>query len=355
MTSFLSKDSLFLKLPTSELAKEPTLLDLYTNLQSSTHNYDSLITKTYYLIKSPSLSQSQIIKLWSIRLTLHLFNNQLNYAKKEAIKLNNALYLQETTSNPDPPSRTSSLTSTSSSPMTPIYPLPKSILDFKLLVLLLRLKSIPNMNLVNELYKLNYQLRIKGVNELSEKLNNLSFDVIVVLILTKNYLTLQSMLINLHSQLSESGDVNYNKYKSQVLLLLIIIDSRIYTNKAFVEAEYSDKFSEIDQDTKNALVHASTKISQSEIAPEFTLTDLIKVDITDRVIYSILAIWDLSNIFPFKLTNNDNIIEFSYQELEQEQKEEDPDDLSSDWLVDLAYDELNKHWGDNITKLYALE
>ncbi|RLV95807.1 hypothetical protein JA1_000780 [Spathaspora sp. JA1] len=324
--TYLGKDSLFLKLPTSEIPKEPTLLDLYTQLQTSNPNYDTLINLTYYLIKSPNLQPSQIIKLWLIRLTLHIFNNQLNYAQREAINLNNVLYLQEF------PNATT---------MT-IYPLAKKV-DFNLSILLLRLKSRPDLTLVNDLYKLNYQLRLTNVVELQRKLINLSFNVMVVLLISKQYITLQSMLTNISCQLENTIYETYIEYKSQVILLSIIIDLKLYSTTDIIESKYSDTFSQITQSTKSTLLQVIPTLDIN-----FTLSDLIKLDISNSVLISILAIWDICNTYPFKLIDNS----LTYQSPE---KEEEQEDLSSDWLVDLAYDELNKHWKENINKLYAIE
>lgn len=88
-TTYLTKDSLFLKLPTEPTTNSITLKDLYNDLSANPISYDSIINKTYYLLKS-SLSSSPsseltvqtCLKLWQIRLTCHLFNNNLNYAKK---------------------------------------------------------------------------------------------------------------------------------------------------------------------------------------------------------------------------------------------------------------------------------
>ena len=88
MTQYLSKDSLFLKLPTDLSKDEISVLDLYHDITSLTtttgktkSTFDSIINKTYYLLKSTN-DISNALKLWQIRLTCHLFNNQLSYAKR---------------------------------------------------------------------------------------------------------------------------------------------------------------------------------------------------------------------------------------------------------------------------------
>lgn len=87
MTQYLSKDSLFLKLPTDLSKDEISVLDLYHDITSLTTTpipkvtFDSIINKTYYLLKSTN-DISNALKLWQIRLTCHLFNNQLSYAKR---------------------------------------------------------------------------------------------------------------------------------------------------------------------------------------------------------------------------------------------------------------------------------
>lgn len=181
-TTYLTKDSLFLKLPTEPTTNSITLKDLYNDLSANPISYDSIINKTYYLLKS-SLSSSPsseltvqtCLKLWQIRLTCHLFNNNLNYAKKELINLNNSLYLNE--NHNISPSSLNTISGGANGNNNLLYPLPKNnlmIIDYKLLILLMRLKNFPNLNLTNELYKLIWQIRLKSNNSPQDDTNDMN-------------------------------------------------------------------------------------------------------------------------------------------------------------------------------------
>ena len=99
------------------------------------------------------------------------------------------------------------------------------------------------MNLINELYKLIYQLRLKrndNINNdqisllLVKNLQNLSYDNIVILTLTKNYLTLINFLSNLIQELKRIKDSEDKKqnmansfdcdYYSNINLIYLIIN-----------------------------------------------------------------------------------------------------------------------------------
>ena len=461
MTQYLSKDSLFLKLPTELSIDEISLQDLYHDISSLTTTttttttttletiYNSIINKTYYLLKSIN-DVSIALKLWQIRLTCHLFNNQLNYAKKELINLNNTLYLHENHNiTPPPPlmgvSSTSISTSTSASASSlslsngstpnittttttnnPIYPLPKNnqlIIDFKLLILLLRLKNFPNMNLINELYKLIYQLRLKrndnnninnnnndtnDINDdqliLIKNLQNLSYDNIVILTLTKNYLTLINFLNNLIQELQELNEkddklenmINCSNYEfnyySNINLIYLIINLIVYHNQNHIDVVINDgdgdtKFNhiwntQINQTTKNSLIYTLQHISPSlsltnslhdnnndsqESILQFkcdSIQDLGQLiqqgKITGRIICSMLGIWDLSNTFGFILSNNNNnnnnTLRFMKNNLQENQQQQlDINTLSNDEIINKCCHLLNDQWCKYINKVYGLE
>ena len=88
------------------------------------------------------------------------------------------------------------------------------------------------MNLINELYKLIYQLRLKRNDDINndqislllvKNLQNLSYDNIVILTLTKNYLTLINFLSNLIQELKELNDSESKKQNMANSLTVIII------------------------------------------------------------------------------------------------------------------------------------
>ncbi|ABN66602.2 hypothetical protein PICST_59570 [Scheffersomyces stipitis CBS 6054] len=408
-TQHLSQDSLFVCPPTSPPSSNTSILHLVKSLQSESigPNYASLLDQTYHLIRHPGFSQSQLLRLWHLRLVLHLFNNRLNYAKKEAINLNNALYLHEN-NNAVPPNSASLATSDSASTtasattnvsrlntnnLTPIYPLPKNnwaLIDYDLLILLLRLKSLPNLNLINEIYKLNYQLRLKSSSELKHKLINLSYDIVVVLLITKNYLSLLNYLINLRQELKllPNPDEHYQQYLSNVTLLIIIVETLVLnlrrkstpdTNvEELVIPKYKDSYeSEVQPFTKNSLLHSmqtlqptipsqdseitETPAASVYVKQDITLEELvdsvINGSVTTRIICSTLGLWELCNIFPhFKLeSSEDGKLQFLSRKEKSDVSEEQLQEFDHDQLLDLAYADLNNHWYKYIYKIYGLE
>lgn len=313
--SHLANAALFVKLPESRTDKlAPALIADFGS------SYAHQIDTTYHLINSHELSPAQVLQVWETRLLLHLFNNQLGFAKKEALNLNNALYLHENanTLNPNiPVAQRSRSNSSLSSPPQPIYPLPKnndSAISYSLLVLLLRLKSVPNMNLVNELYKLDYQLRLRySANKSSKsKLMNLSYDVVVILVVTKNHLTLLSYLKGLKHELDHLDDADYAQYLSNMTLILIIIESSLFIAKgrdtAALEAEFQTSFDTITPETRDSLTFVLRTVLTSVASKEtvditgISLAELLQLvkdeKVTSRIICSTLGLWDLLNRFP---------------------------------------------------------
>ncbi|KAK6458710.1 uncharacterized protein RJT20DRAFT_123763 [Scheffersomyces xylosifermentans] len=419
---YLSQDSLFVKLPSIHEHSDVTLPQLVLTVrQASINQYEQLLDQTYYLIKHDDLELAEILKLWQIRLILHLFNNQLAFAKKEAINLNNALYLHENNNvvpplppPPPPPQGASSIAAGASSSslstsnsatssnsnsvapspsLTPIYPLPKnnqSLIDYDLLVLLLRLKSLPNLNLINEVYKLNYQLRLKSSQDLKTKLINLSYDVMVVMIVTKNYLSLLNYAVNLREELRllQSRDEFYDQYLSNITALLVIVETIILTHKDKLAGEIpvteliTEKYSkiykeEVNSFTRNSLIYTiqfieptvTVPITESSISPETTsfdksdvkLQDIIdlvqKNSLTSRIICSTMGLWDLSNIFPnFKLREGpEHKLEFVNEKKAGVETEEELEEKSATELIDLVYSEVADNWYKYTYKIYGLE
>ncbi|RCK54846.1 hypothetical protein Cantr_04138 [Candida viswanathii] len=383
ITTYLTKDSLFLKLPTEPTTNSITLHDLYADIVSSSTSYDSIINKTYYLLKTPLVNTNTnvCLKLWQIRLTCHLFNNTLNYAKKELINLNNSLYLQE--NHNISPSTLNSLGGQGiggGGQNNPIYPLPKNnlmIIDYKLLILLLRLKNFPNLNLTNELYKLIWQLRLKNTtNENNEKcedmnviLENLSFDNVVILIITKNYLTLMNFLYLLIKELKELDSSKESQYYSNVCLIYVIVNLLVYCKQKKVNGIidevrriWDEEINQVSKDSLNYALQTITPIVTLQPAPTKKkcetiddLVDLVNTDaITGRIICSTLGIWDLTNGYGFKLSHSEDGIEFTTAE-DVDQEPEDVSSLSDEQLVNKCSDVLSNEWCKYINKVYGLE
>lgn len=390
---FVSKESLFLKFPTVNLDK-CNVEDLLEGIKSK-RSYNELIDLTYYLLKSNSLSLSELLKIWEIRLMLHLFNNQLSFAKKEAINLNNALHLNENNNitpsqgqqaqspNSNNDSRTSSMNSAtgnisnSNSGLQPIYPLPKnnnSVIEHSLLMMILRLRSIPNLSLVNELYKLCYQLRLRSSGapeeklELQLKLINLSYDIIVILCITKNYHTLLNYLESIRYELAlqkkqDQLSDTYRQYLSNVTLLWVIILIMVHVRNGakkdkltdIITKYYQQSFeNDVNELSMNSLSYVLSHIlplpSSDNMAnlPQGPLTILhlmqliLLGDISGRIICSTIGLWDISNVHGYTLTEDDGL------KLSRQSK-----DVSGNVL--LCYDELTNDWGKFIYKVYGLE
>lgn len=381
-TTYLTKDSLFLKLPTEPTTNSITLKDLYNDLSANPISYDSIINKTYYLLKS-SLSSSPsseltvqtCLKLWQIRLTCHLFNNNLNYAKKELINLNNSLYLNE--NHNISPSSLNTISGGANGNNNLLYPLPKNnlmIIDYKLLILLMRLKNFPNLNLTNELYKLIWQIRLKSnnspqddTNDMNIILENLSFDNIVILIITKNFIPLINFLNQLIEELKELNKTKENQYYSNICLIYIIINLIVYCKKGKLGGIFDNVKqlweNDVNQFTKNCLNYSlqtiSPIITQSNPSESIhkceTIDDLVELVnndlITGRIICSTLGIWDLINNYDFTLAESEDGLQFRGKT----SANKDISSLSDEDLANECLKVLESQWCKYINKVYGLE
>ncbi|EER34603.1 predicted protein [Candida tropicalis MYA-3404] len=381
-TTYLTKDSLFLKLPTEPTTNSITLKDLYNDLSANPISYDSIINKTYYLLKS-SLSSSPsseltvqtCLKLWQIRLTCHLFNNNLNYAKKESINLNNSLYLNE--NHNISPSSLNTISGGANGNNNLLYPLPKNnlmVIDYKLLILLMRLKNFPNLNLTNELYKLIWQIRLKSnnspqddTNDMNIILENLSFDNIVILIITKNFIPLINFLNQLIEELKELNKSKENQYYSNICLIYIIINLIVYCKKGKLGGIFDNVKqlweNDVNQFTKNCLNYSLQKISpiitQSNPSESIhkceTIDDLVELVnndlITGRIICSTLGIWDLINNYDFTLAESEDGLQFRGKT----SANKDISSLSDEDLANECLKVLESQWCKYINKVYGLE
>lgn len=381
-TTYLTKDSLFLKLPTEPTTNSITLKDLYNDLSANLISYDSIINKTYYLLKS-SLSSSPsseltvqtCLKLWQIRLTCHLFNNNLNYAKKELINLNNSLYLNE--NHNISPSSLNTISGGANGNNNLLYPLPKNnlmVIDYKLLILLMRLKNFPNLNLTNELYKLIWQIRLKSnnspqddTNDMNIILENLSFDNIVILIITKNFIPLINFLNQLIEELKELNKSKENQYYSNICLIYIIINLIVYCKKGKLGGIFDNVKqlweNDVNQFTKNCLNYSlqtiSPIITQSNPSESIhkceTIDDLVELVnndlITGRIICSTLGIWDLINNYDFTLAESEDGLQFRGKT----SANKDISSLSDEDLANECLKVLESQWCKYINKVYGLE
>lgn len=328
----LSSDTLFVNVPTG--TQEAPSIDTPIDIPL---NYQTLITNTYHLIKLADLNQQ--LKLWEIRLLSLLFDNQLAVAKREAINLNNAIFLFDSPKQPQ---------------NVLIYPLPKnndSAIQYSLLVLILRLKSVPNLNMLNELYKLTYQSRLKGDSN-QTNLTNLSYDVIAVLSINKNYI---SLLNHLRSVKDQSND---KQYLSNTNLLLILVECLAAKANGRKQKIDTTLWEEVNSNTRDSLVYvlqninplisSDTKPSYSTIQ-ELTLPELLKIvesgGITGRILCSTLGLWELSNNYDFSLAREDGKMVYKYTGEEVVEGE----------YVDRVFTLVRRNWVGFIHKVYGLE
>ncbi|EGV66592.1 hypothetical protein PSN45_002791 [Yamadazyma tenuis] len=344
--------------------------ELYESIRSKS-SVDSILGQTYTLIRT-STDLNDSITLWEIRLLVLVFNNRITQAKYEAVCLNNVLYLAEN-DNVAP-------AAVSSIPPNPqnqrVYPLPRNnngVIDHKFLVLLLRLKSVPNMSLVNEFYKLCYQLRLKSDNyssdQLSVKLMNLSFDISVILIINKDYLTLLNLLDSMKSEIELDKSELYASVLSGVKLLSILTKILIFDQtqtprdaiKRQLRTSHSDDFHLVVDSALDDLVYvlnnispiysatltekdertAATDISKADIDLDRLVSMVLEGKITGRILCSLLGMWDLKNNFKFAIE-------------ESEFLGEDLVSISNPTVSDCCA-LIRMDWLKHINKVYGLE
>lgn len=350
----LLNSSLFARIPPSS-STTFTLEQLNADIDAQ-KPFSSLIDMTFHLLQDPLVGLENKLKLWKIRLTLLLLGSMLPVAKREAVNLNNALYDLEN----------QSITEKN----TPrVNPLPKNnngLIDHELLVLMLRLKSTPNMNLVNEFYKLSYQLRLRSSladrETLFWRLSRISFDVAVVLVVNKSYATLVNLLGSiLHEmKLIKKGD-HYTQHASNVTLLWIIAGCLLRLSVAKgptyldeITKEYGTYYDGLLDSTKEALLTVLSQVAplfqnseppleeyQSDLSLEQLAQFVKEGTITSRTICSLLGIWDLQYCYRFQLKDARLI----------------PDEIKGDLdnSLNLAERKVENMWSSNYSRVYGLE
>lgn len=345
----LKSDTLFVKLPAK--ADQASIEAFYNTIKS---DIVKAIDQTYFLIQSYKTT-NEILQLWEIRLLLILFNNNLNQAKTEAINLNNVLYVSE------------NVDALALLPIEPgtIHPLPRNNngdINHHLLILLLRLKSNPNMALINDFYKLCYQMRLKSSPNLSVNLVNLSFDIIVILLINKNYFTLINFVKSLIHDIDTSPRKEYENVTSNLKLILIIVIIQVLDSNKLDDisirsqiGQYSTMFDTIDISSKAALVYVLNTVSSvsatttekiiDKFDTDLSLTNIIDMvlngNISHRIVCCTLGLWDLMNCYNFQLSPD--------LELKPPSKS-----ITSPDLIDCFYLVTNQ-WCYHIQKVYGLE
>lgn len=350
-------------------------------------SYTDLIDLTYHLItRGANKLEKELLVLWEIRLTLLLFNGELPVAKREAINLNNALFQHENPNSPIPPISTNAnplpllIDNNGSRGNTPrlspapnvIYPLPKNnagLINYLLLMLVLRLKSMRNLALVNELYKLCYQVRLKGSSSkamsVQLKLFNLSYEIVSVLITTRNYYTLLSLLRSLRRDTTlrvhklNVPEPQYQTFASNISFLWIYANLVVYSTKVSEPelSTYADQFenewSSIEDGTKKSLLHVMgtyapliggpNPTSPSLREQDFhirTFANMIATDkVSPRIICCTLGTWDLEN----KLDSNFDAGEGYF------------DSGTSSQSLSKIYAYILSKWSDHVHNVYGME
>jgi len=342
--SNLGRNSLFVSQVTT--IDNFNIYDLYHDVDCG--KFDLAIEKTFSLIKLDIYNERQRLKLWEIRLLLLVFTDQLSVAKREAINVNNALYLLENVGNSNT-----------------IYPLPKNNahISNEMLLLLLKLKSLPNLSLVNELYKLTYQARLKStdVKSTTMLLQNISFYVCFILQITNNHLSLRSYVSSLKHQ-------SKGLYHSNVTFLTIIVELMLgHKNSDSIVTKYQDDYDNLDEFTINSLkyvfqtippnINDSNLLSDESInKPTLELLDLAnlvkKKDITSRILGCLLGLWDLHANYHFKLITDNGKLSFVGKDLSNNDVERM---VETDDILDAILQLLNNNWCKYIHKVYGLE
>lgn len=368
----LSHDRLFVR---TAPAGDMSLVEFHDSLNSDDVD---IIAKSYSLLKLP-LTSADKLKAWELRLLLLLFNNKLSQAKQEAINLNNVLYLLENNNQPPP---TQPPQTPTQSPGLTIYPLPRNnhgMIHHRLLVLVLRLKSIPNLGLINEFYKLCYQLRLRSsidhYDELSKNLINLSFDTLIILTVNRHYLTLLNFLNSIVYEIKSNKLQDYNSLLDNIKLFRIITKILLYessnTNKLVIidniKAEHAQEFTELQQGDSESLEylvyvlnhipsHSQSSNMSSPASSSYGTGSTIEItidqltldkvidlvltgQITSRILYSTVGAWDLVNSFGFTLDKTLNPRRVEHEE------------VSVTACLDIVLDQ----WCNNILKVYGLE
>ena len=383
VTHSLVEEQLFLKKPSNVEVR--ISIEQFCKDFNEKVGYDFAADLTYSVLKNEHLTKQEILTIWEIRLTLHLFADNLTCARKEAINVNNALYLLENREN-KPRSLAEGIAGSfkdrrrTTPPLLPIYPLPKNEegdINWSLIILMFRLKSIPSTSVINELHRLCYRNREIAQNEEASsdirlRLINLSYDLVIILVVSRSYLQLicylESLMFELHLQ-KKQGEVSpkYQDYLSNIVLLWGIILSLVHYRKGSDEETVlqmiKDKCGpiyelDVTAQSVHSLLYVLTTIKPS-VSPEdersslpasvtiSSLSDIVNLvyrgRITTRIICSMLGLWDIQNTFAYILTNSG-----SFNLIRQ------PTTPAQEGL-DGVYDIMSSMWGKHINKVYGLE
>ncbi|KAK6201045.1 uncharacterized protein RJT21DRAFT_1006 [Scheffersomyces amazonensis] len=359
---YITQDILFVRKPAENLSLL-SIDEIYQELDSSSINYDTVIDQLYHIIKSNNhiSNINQLLKLWEIRLNLLVFSNRVDIAQQEAINLNNILYLQENI-------KDESIT---------VYPLPKLDLKYyRFLILILKLKSeqvsgtngavfnpAVGLNIINEIYKLNYQLRLKDTNQVQLKLIDLSYKLIINLIRLNSFNTLLTFLNGvIHELVIKTGTADkledlQSQYLSNLIVIALIVNKYLLTetdsSKESIKRILSFKFTELFNNQVNQYTYDTfSYIINKSVS---NIDDFIEEPILFKTVIKILGLWDLLDNNPLvTLQHKESDLEPEELPLTLTLNETQQDNVNGISIVDKIYNKVNNQWYNHLDKSYGL-
>lgn len=317
-------DPLLFKAVTTALLDHFDAESVYSDIVDG--RYLAAVDKIYTLIQLDTYNDAQKLRLWQVRLQLLIFAGEMDMARKEAIALNNHLYLLE-----------------NDAPTGQVLPLPRNnhMIRVLLLVLLLRLKSRANLALVNEIYKLTYQLRLKLTANLdtAQKLISASYEVMVLLSITQNFLPLRNMVISMRQQTGDNHP-GYAAYRSNLALVELLLNAMFG-----VETSAKD-YDALNDPTKQSFAYVTTSL---KFAPEANYEQLQEVVNLPKnataILVKLFAVWTLLNSFGFTVGK---LLKSNYERVDIHRLED------NNAVVEELYRATSSHWDENVDKFYAL-
>lgn len=280
------------------------------------HHYDDAADKLYGLLQLDSYTDEAKLKLWQARLTLLMFT-QLERARHEAVALNNHLFLLE-----------------NDAPAASVYPLPRNnpMIPTLLLLLLLRLKLKPLVTVINEIYKLVYQTRLKLTKggDTRQQLMVALYEVLAALVASHQWLVVLNMALLTQSQAQAHNHDDYRDYASNLSLVVMIVS-------ALVGKEISPaQFDQLQLSTKQLWKYAVNNLGDytgtfADIAAVVSLATTLA-----PVLERLLAIWTLTTLLQCLVDDLDHLAATEH---------------ASD--VDGLVTTVNAHWPRNLAHYYG--
>ena len=332
----------------------------------STASVVQLVDLTHSVITAGVFSAQETLRVWELRLMLLLFAGQLPVAKQEASALNKSIYLHE---NPDHAKYGQNPESGVAKPHF-VNPLPRNnegTVPYTLLLLLLRLKSSPSMATVNEIYRVCYQLRLRGQalqrSTLLNQLMRLAYSVIVQLVIMKNSATLVSYLESLAASLEQQLKVEWtetaarNKGSIQLALLfahvlvilrhtkdLVVQDAQFEALRPVFETLSPQALESLQFALNSWALHVGgpapeQKVALSDLDFKSVVGMIRNGRISTRIICCTVAIWDLDAAFDVHLGGGHLSVSVP----------------KGDHYLDEVYAHVVSQWGNNSNRVFCFE